>query len=173
MPGQANIDERYRLPQSFEAMLRCIAGRVASLAKYLGYRGKNYNNLYKWTQPSGGDTDSGMPNPADQLNRIITWALLDGRAPEDALAPLHWLCYQHDHACIPLPAPDGSRGLKELTRTYIEASKEFADIVEGFCDRIGVDGLVSPADAKYMTGQIYEAATHLLVLEQAIQGAVE
>jgi hypothetical protein len=141
--------------------------------KLIGYRGRNHKNFHKFLEPHGGPTDSGLAGPADQLHKWMRTALLDGRDLCDALAPLYWLCFQHDHVAISLPEVDTAKRLKELTGEFIKAQKEFADVTLQFSKKIARDGSVSPCDAKTMTMEIQEAISQLLVLNQAIQEAVE
>lgn len=167
------IDERYRLPQQYEALRRCAGPDVRRFLKLLGYRGSNYNNFYKYMEPHGGPTDSGLAGPGDQLNKYMRTAILDGRDAADAYAPLYHLAFHNDHACFPLPKVDADKGLQGLTREYIETQKEFADVTLHFSKRIARDNRVSPDDAKAMTREIREAISQLLVLNQAIQEAIE
>lgn len=173
MISPQQIDERYRLPQGYEALRRLVGPDVKRFLKLIGYSGKNHSNFYKFCEPHGGPCDSGLPSPLDQLNKWIRTAILDGRALGDALAPLYWLCFQHDLAAIPLPPTDASREIKDIINEFLEHQKESSHVTQVFCDRILSDGEVSPADAKEMAMHIQHSIVQLLILNQAIQEAVQ
>jgi len=137
--------------QSHEAIHRAISGRTVDFAKRLGLSSALIN---KWQEPTADWSDSGAFNPLDRTEAIIQKALEEGRAHDDAFAPIHYLAQQFGLVVIPLPA---SHGLEDLSKELMEAIKEFGHLASEASDAMA-DGRITKIEA----ARIEEEGTDLL-----------
>ena len=109
--------------KSYEALNRAISRQTVEHAKRLHVSTSLVN---KWQEPSTDYNDSGAYNPLDRIETVIETALSLGIAPEDALAPIHFLAERFGQIVIPIPTIEApaTAASAELLKTI----KEFGDL---------------------------------------------
>jgi hypothetical protein len=95
--------------------------------------------IYKWCEPSEGDTAAGADNPLDRIAKLC--------AVTGSQEPVAWLCEQADGFLVKNPDAE-----KPSQTPVINATKkilqEFSELLEAVTDSVNDDSKVDAAEAK-------------------------
>lgn len=151
--------------KSFEAMQRCISRDAELMAKETGYSAIAVRKF------KCDPEQSGARNPLDALLQMIQAALRTGRAPEDALAPLYYLC---DELSLTRPVPLGVvfTTVPDLSRAHNRLFMEFGHLQTEHW-RAVEDGELSPLERVAIEREADHVEAHLHMYRAGVRSISE
>ena len=153
--------------KSYEAMNRAISRQTVEHAKRLHVSTSLVN---KWQEPSTDYNDSGAYNPLDRIETVIETALSLGIAPEDALAPIHFLAERFGQIVIPVPAIETS--VTSVSAELLKTIQEFGDLASEASKALQ-DGKITWQEHDRINREAWELIRQVAVFLRRVEGAVK
>lgn len=147
--------------QSHEVLKEAIKSvGVKTVASEMGL---STSLIYKWCEPSEGDTAAGADNPLDRVARLC--------AVTESKEPVAWLCQRAEGFLVENP-DTGKKGQTPVLSATRKILQEFSELLEAVTDSVNDDSEVDCKEAKRIRAeweQLKRAGEHFVVAcEQGI-----